>query len=537
MIRINQIKLPLDYRQEDIYQAVSRKLHVPRQSLSGLQILRRSIDARKGRGARQDAGPVYQLSAAVDVKNEDRLLKRCRDADVSAYKPARYVFPYKADGSCKIRPVVIGLGPAGLFCALTLAQAGYRPIVFERGSSVQERIRKVNAFWEKDQLDEACNVQFGEGGAGTFSDGKLNTLVKDPQGLHRRVLEIFAAAGAPEDILYEHKPHIGSDLLPVVVANIRNEIIRLGGEVHFDSTVTDFLLDESGDLKGIKINDNDITSTGLAVLCPGHSARDTFLRLRQLGMHMEPKAFAIGVRIEHPQDMISLAQYKSGADKLPPADYKLTWRAADGRSVYSFCMCPGGFVVNASSEPGRTAVNGMSLRARDSGTANSALIVSVTPDDFDGDDPLSGMYFQRQWEEKAYAAGGGKVPIQLFRDFEEGQVSREFGEVVPRHKGAVSFADLHSCLPDYVCRDLIEAIHAFDRRIHGYSRPDAILSGVETRSSSPVRMPRNELLQSSIGGIIPCGEGAGYAGGITSAAMDGIRAAQAAARFIEEKTC
>ena len=446
-----------------------------------------------------------------------------------------YRFPKWGKETLFHPPVIVGSGPAGLFCGLMLARHGYRPVILERGSDVHTRSRKVNAFWEKGILDPQCNVQFGEGGAGTFSDGKLNTLVKDKYGRNRLVLEIFHEAGAPEEILYLNKPHLGTDVLINIVEHMRNEIISLGGKVYFDSQVTDIYIEDSH-IKAVEINGSRQIPAQCLVLAIGHSARDTFSMLLDKQINMSAKAFAVGLRIEHPQSMIDQAQYGRGQDQwLKAADYKLTHTCVNGRSVYTFCMCPGGYVVNASSEPQSTAVNGMSYSGRGSANANSAVIVTVTPEDFKGEGPLSGVEFARKLEQAAYAqakkAGGeGLVPVQQFGDFCDGIPSTEYGQVRPVHKGGCVLTDLSRCLPDFICESLKEGIHAFGEKIPGFDRQDALLSGVESRTSSPVRIERDESFESSLPGIYPCGEGAGYAGGITSAAMDGIKVAEAIAR-------
>lgn len=538
MLRVNQIKLSFKHSNSDLRQAIVKKLRISSGDLLNYKILKQSLDARQSRKSGHAGEILYQYSVAVKIKNEKAYLKKHHHPDITLYEPHLYRFPYKAAKAPKEPPVIIGSGPAGLFCGLMLARNGYHPIILERGSDVRTRMAKVSDFWESGRLDTECNVQFGEGGAGTFSDGKLNTLVKDPTGRHQKVLEMFVEAGAPEDILYVQKPHIGTDLLVRIVENIRNEIIRLGGQVLFDSKVTDFIIDKKNHLTGLEINHNYIMSTNCVVLAIGHSARDTFEVLYRHQMAMEQKPFAIGVRVEHPQAMIDTSQYGVNADELPAASYKLTYRTSGGRNVYTFCMCPGGYVVNASSEEGLCAVNGMSNRKRDGENANSAVIVNVSPEDFGSPHPLAGVAFQRKWERLAWEEGSGKVPVQLFGDFKEQHLSKAFGEVMPSHKGGYSFGNLWHCLPDYVCESLAEGIEAFGQKIKGYNRGDTILSGVETRTSSPVKMPRNEQFQSNIGGLYPCGEGAGYAGGITSAAMDGLRVAEAvAAAYIGDKSC
>ena len=469
--------------------------------------------------------------------------------------------------------MIIGAGPAGLFAALVLARNGFAPVVYERGDAVELRTKKVEHFFKEGVLDTESNVQFGEGGAGTFSDGKLNTVVKDKSGKNRFVLEEFVKHGAPEEILYEAKPHIGTDILKRVVASIREEILSLGGEIHFGTKLVELLTEEKdgermltgirletaapesgNNAAGVKVNPADRDgkrhiiekSCRTVILAVGHSARDTFYMLYDKGLFMRPKSFAIGVRVEHPAAMINESQYgEKYAGILPAASYKLTHQCKNGRGVYSFCMCPGGYVVNSSSEEGLLCVNGMSDYKRDSANSNSAIITTVTPEDFalsengttragDPVHPLAGVEFQRQYEKLAYASAGGKIPLQLYGDFKEGKVSTGFGGVTPCMKGQWQFADVRKCLPDYVVESLIEGMEAFGHKIKGYDRPDAIFSGVETRTSSPVRMERDESGQANIRGLFPCGEGAGYAGGITSAAMDGLRMAEAAARKLSK---
>lgn len=422
--------------------------------------------------------------------------------------------------------MVIGSGPAGLFCGLMLARHGYAPILLERGEDVDTRTKKVEEFWGGGGLDPLSNVQFGEGGAGTFSDGKLNTLVKDPAGRNRLVMEIFSEFGADPAICYQQKPHLGTDVLSRIVRNIREEIRNLGGEVRFSSQVTELLI-TGGVLNGVMVNGVERVETEAVVLAVGHSARDTFAMMAGLAVPMEPKAFAVGLRIQHPQEMINLSQYhRADASLLGAASYKLTTQTSQGRGVYSFCMCPGGYVVNASSEPGRLAVNGMSYHDRRGVNANSALIVTVTPEDFPGNGPLAGVAYQRMLEETAYRIADGRIPVQLYGDFRAGTISRGFGSVAPQFKGDFGFADLRAAFPDYLGGALVEGVEYFGRIIAGFDREDAILAGIESRTSSPLRILRNSQFESKIKGLFPCGEGAGYAGGITSAAMDGIRVAE-----------
>ena len=431
------------------------------------------------------------------------------------------------------RPVIIGSGPAGLFAAYVLALSGYKPLILERGADALTRTSRVEHFWATGELDTRTNVQFGEGGAGTFSDGKLNTSVKDPGCRAQFMKETFVLFGADESILYEQKPHVGTDVLTQVLVRMRERLTELGAEYRFLSQVTDLEI-TNGKLTAVLVNDSERIPAEVCVLAPGHSARDTFRMLNARGLRMEPKAFAAGVRIEHPQEMIDLSQYGRPSDEsLGPAPYKLTCTAADGRGVYSFCMCPGGYVVNASSEKGLLAVNGMSYMRRDSANANSAILVTVTPDDFmpgkpdDLPEALAGTAVQAELEKRAFAAAGGCIPQQLYADYIKKTVSTNYGELGSCVRGSAAFADLSSVMPAFMVRDIGEGISAFGKKIRGFDRPDAILSGIESRSSSPVRITRDEKYVSNIDGIYPCGEGCGYAGGITSASMDGMRCAEA----------
>ena len=523
MIRIQQLKLPVTHTQEELEQKIRKTLKIGKHDLQEIELLRRSIDARK----KSELKYVYQLD--VKVKDENAVLRKAKNNQIVKAEKKPYVFPKSGEQTLVHRPVIIGSGPAGLFCAYVLAKHGYRPLVLERGESAEQRKKSVDAFWKTGVLNPESNVQFGEGGAGTFSDGKLNTSVKDPSGRNREVLRIFTECGAPEEILYDQKPHLGTDQLIGIVTTMRKKIEACGGEVRFGAKVTDFGI-ENGRLTSVTVNETEKIAAETAVLAIGHSARDTFFKLCENKISMEAKSFAVGVRIEHPQKMITEDQYGPEApDFLGAAPYKLTNQCENGRGVYSFCMCPGGYVVNASSEEGMCAVNGMSNRGRDGANANSAVIVGVSPEDFGSSDILAGMAFQRKWEKLAYEEGRGLVPVQLFDDFKEKKVSERFGAVKPEHKGGYHFGNLWHCLPTFVCESLVEGIDAFGRKIKGYDRPDAILSGVETRTSSPVRIPRDEHFESNVGGLYPCGEGAGYAGGITSAAMDGLRVAEAVA--------
>lgn len=529
MIRIQQIKLEPGHSGEMLEKKILSALRIKKEQLEDWRIVKRSIDARKK--------PDIKISYAVDVKvkEEAKVMQSVgKNAGIQISKDIEYQFPQSGTERLKERPVIVGSGPAGLFCGLFLACHGYRPLVLERGEDVDSRTRTVTEFWENNCLNVASNVQFGEGGAGTFSDGKLNTMVKDTEGRNKKVLEVFVKAGAPEDILYTNKAHIGTDVLCRVVKNIREMIREYGGEVRFLSQVTELELEETGEercIRAVLVNGSERIPCQAAVLAIGHSARDTFAMLYEKRFLMSAKAFAVGVRVEHPQRQINLAQY--GAEEssfLPPADYKVTYQASNGRSVYSFCMCPGGYVVNASSEEKRIAVNGMSYQNRAGENANSAVIVSVTPKDYPGDSPLAGIEFQRQLEEAAYLAGGGRIPVQLFGDFEKNRITERMGAVNSNIKGQYAFANLREVFPLFVSEALVEGIHAFAAKIAGYDREDALLSGVESRTSSPVRIWRDDGLVSNVAGVYPCGEGAGYAGGITSAAMDGMKVAEAIAK-------
>ena len=486
------------------------------------------MDARK----KPDLYEIYTVD--VEVKNEEKLLKRCKHANVQRAVRKNYQMPMSGTENLKTPPVVIGCGPAGLFCTYLLAKAGYRPLLLERGKCVEERMADVEAFWENGVLDPQSNVQFGEGGAGTFSDGKLNTLVKDKEGRNRFVLETFAAHGASPKILFENKPHIGTDVLVEIMKSMRREICRLGGEIRFDMCVTDFEIETKGTerhLNTLIVNGKECMSVQAVVLAPGHSARDTFSTLYQKEVPMEAKSFAVGVRAEHLQTEIDFSQYgKERGDLLPPASYKLTANLENGRGVYTFCMCPGGYVVNASSEEGRLAVNGMSYSDRSGSNANSAVVVTITPEDYGTETPLDGVAFQRDLEEKAYLAGGGKIPVQRYDDFCKDQKSTGFGKVLPQMKGGYAFANLRDVFPENLSQALISGIRQFGQHLKGFSDGDTVLSGVESRTSSPVRILRGETLESAVEGLYPCGEGAGYAGGITSAAMDGMKVAEALIR-------
>lgn len=520
MIRIQQLKLDTTHTEAELKQLILKKLKIKSSEIISYEIVRKSIDARKK--------PILKFVYTVDVRviDQERTVHFAKNPSIQIVEKKEYKIPESGSDALANRPIIAGFGPAGMFCALLLARAGYRPIVLERGADIDERQKKVNTFWKDGILDKQSNVQFGEGGAGTFSDGKLNTAVKDPAGRNRYVLSSFVNAGAPEEILWLGKPHIGTDILSDVVKNIRKEICSLGGEVRFKSQVTDLTI-RSGEIISVEVNSSEMIPCQAFVIATGHSARDTFEMLQTKPLSIKAKSFAVGVRIEHPQEMIDLCQYgKTRTDELSAADYKLTKQLSNGRGVYSFCMCPGGYVVNASSEAGMTAVNGMSYHDRAGANANSAMVVTVSPKDFGSDDPLSGVAFQRNLEKLAYQEGQGKVPVQLFEDFSKKRSSVRFGDITPQIKGDYIFGNLHECFPDSVYQSLKDGISQCGDIISGFARADAVLSGVESRTSSPIRIERGTDFESSIAGVYPCGEGAGYAGGIMSAAMDGLKIAE-----------
>ncbi len=527
MLRIDNLKLPVGASEEELRAACAHALRVSAEALVSVHLLRRSIDAREG--------VKLVCAAAVEVRNEAGVLKRCKNKNVQPYAPKKYTPPAPVSAP-EVSPVVIGAGPAGLFCALLLARCGARPILLERGRAVEQRKRDVERFWHTGELNLTSNVQFGEGGAGAFSDGKLNTGTKDER--HGYILEEFVRFGASGDILLDAKPHVGTDRLYTVLQNLRREIIDRGGEVRFSHTLTDIELD-GGSVRALRVSSPEgdyVLPARHVVLAPGHSARDTFEMLRGRGVPMEPKPFAVGVRIEHRQRDMDAAQYKEAAGRpgLPPTSYKLSCHTKEGRGVFSFCVCPGGEVVAAASETDRVVTNGMSEFARDGVNINGGLLVSVTPEDFPSGDTLAGVQFQRALEEAAYRLGGGNyaAPAQRVEDFLAHRPSTGAGKVAPTYRPNVTWCDLHDCLPPFVCEALEEGLPMLGRRLRGFDAPDAVLTAVETRSSSPVRIVRDNLsFQSALRGLYPCGEGAGYAGGIMSAAADGLRVAE---RILEE---
>lgn len=523
LIRISQLKLPITHTKAQLEKKIAKALKNPGNSFT-YEIKKQSLDCRH----KNDKIFVYTVD--VTIRDEQKLAKKVNNNNIMLTKGKSYEFPSPGETPLLHSPVIVGSGPAGLFCGWYLAKAGYCPIILERGEEAEKRQKTVENFWKNGVLDPESNVQFGEGGAGTFSDGKLNTLVKDPYGRNHEVLKRFVAAGAPEEIIYQQKPHLGTDVLVGIVEKMRHEIEEMGGKFCFRSKVTDLIF-ENNTLKEIEINNDKRIPAQVCVLAPGHSARDTFEMLQKRGVYMEPKSFAVGLRIEHPQEMINMDLYGEPENELlGAASYKVTHKCANGRGVYSFCMCPGGYVVNASSEPGRLAVNGMSYQARDSRNANSAMIVTVTPEDFPDKGVLGGVEFQRDLEKKAWELGEGKIPVQLFGDFCKNQASEALGEVTPCMKGEYILTNVRSVLPKAVGDSIEEGVRAFGKRISGFDREDALLSGIESRTSSPVRIVRDQELTANMAGIYPCGEGAGYAGGITSAAMDGIKVAETVCR-------
>jgi hypothetical protein len=533
MLRVSELKLPLDHGPDALKGALLRKLRVSARELVNFTVFKRGVDARK------KSAIVYTYIVDAEVADEADVLRRVKD-DPHVMKTPIWKYPgaVRAPSAPFLRPVVIGAGPCGLFAALILAQAGYRPIILERGKAVRERTKDVWALWRKSTLNPESNVQFGEGGAGTFSDGKLYSQIKDPRHLGRKVLAEFVKAGAPEDILTEAHPHIGTFRLVTMVEQLRDTIESLGGEYRFETRVTGLDIDESRCMRGVLLASGERIATNHVVLAPGHSARDAFQMLYDRGVDIEAKPFSIGFRIEHPQSIIDKARYGKTIPQLGAAEYRLVHHAANGRSVYSFCMCPGGTVVAATSEEGRVATNGMSQYSRNERNANAGIVVGITPEDYPGH-VLAGIDLQRRWETQAFEAGGRtyKAPGQRVGDFLAQRPSTELGAVTPSYRPGVHLTDLSDCLPDYAIEAIREAIPAFARQIPGFAMDDAILTGVETRTSSPIRIKRGADFQSpNTRGLYPAGEGAGFAGGILSAGVDGIRVAEAVAQSIADQT-
>ncbi len=526
MIQINQLKLPIYATEEDVLQAVCKELRIKnKKDIKNIRVLKRSVDSRK----KPDLYYVYHL--AVDVLHEEIILKHAKN-NICLYEEYEFSFP-KVDIRNDKNIVIVGMGPAGLFAGLMLSRAGYKPLIIERGQKVEDRIRTVEDFFANGNLNPKSNVQFGEGGAGTFSDGKLNTMIKDKSGFISYVLKTFVEHGADEDILYVNKPHIGTDVLSRVVISIREEIIRLGGKILYETLVSDFVI-KNGAIEAVVTDNGKSFACDHLVLATGHSSRDTYRRLEGL-LNMEQKPFAVGLRAVHPQRIIDDNAYGDISEdlrnKLGAAPYKLTYNTSTKRGVYSFCMCPGGYVINASSEKGRLAVNGMSYHDRASGFANSAIIVSVGKGDYEDRGILSGMYFQEEMEERAYKLCDGAIPVAYLSDFKKRKASvlkegheETVGKAV---KGSYKGADVSAIYPEFINKAICEGMEAFGHKINGFDMDDTLLMGAETRTSAPVRIVRDETFQSNIRGIYPCGEGAGYAGGITSAAVDGIKVALA----------
>jgi len=526
MIRLRQVKVPLDKR-ENLLKKVSNILHINEEQIEDYKIIKESVDARN----RNNILLTYEIDILVD--NEEKLLTKHSSSDIFPSPNEEFHFEMTGTKVMSNRPIIIGSGPAGLFCAYLLAEHGYKPLIIERGEKVEDRVKSIATFWKNGILNKNSNVQFGEGGAGTFSDGKLNTLVKDKEFIGKKVFEIFVENGAPEEIMYLNKPHIGTDILRDVIVNMRNKIISNGGIFRYSTCMTNINI-ENGKVVSIELNNNEIIPCDNLILAIGHSARDTFEMLYQKGLLMEAKPFAVGLRVEHSQEMINQSQYGiTYHPYLKSASYKLTYKASTNRGVYSFCMCPGGYVVNASSEEGHLVVNGMSNYKRDTENANSAIVVTVGPKDF-GTNPLDGVNYQRNLESLAYKLGKGKIPLQLYKDFKDNKVSTAIGSIKPITKGEYTFANLNEILPKYISDSIKEAMIDFNKKIKGFAKDDVLLLGIESRTSSPVKILRNELNISNIEGIYPIGEGAGYAGGITTSAIDGIKMAMLFAKVYKK---
>lgn len=522
MIKISQLKINVNHNETELENKISKLIKLSPEQFT-YKILKRSVDARK----KPELFYVYTIG--IETKSENKIVNKAKNKNIIVAKDSTFNIPVMGENVLSKRPVIVGAGPAGLFCALILSEAGFRPIIIERGQPIEQRTKDVEDFWKTGILNIESNVQFGEGGAGTFSDGKLNTAIKDTNGIIRHVLYTFVKFGASSEILYDNKPHIGTDVLSEVIINLRKYLIESGCEIYFNNQVDDFIIDNSATnsrkIKAIKVQDKTI-ETDVVILALGHSARDTFRKLDSLHVPMNVKNFAVGFRVEHPQEMINNAMYgMPHHDILGASPYKVTSNFPNGRGVYSFCMCPGGYVVNSSSENNRTAVNGMSYSGRNSNNANSAIIISVTPNDFEASDALAGLRFQEKLEEKNYKLANGKIPQQLFGDFCNNIKSTNYGDYPSEVKGLRDFSNLRGLFNSEMEQSFIDGMRHFSKMINGFDRYDAILSGIESRTSSPIRIVRNEIFESEISGIYPCGEGAGYAGGITSAAADGIKVA------------
>ena len=515
MLRVKQIKLKIDQTEKDLKTKIAQKLKIKENDILNLIINKKSLDARDKNNL------IYVYEIDINVKNEQSILKK-HLKDVTKTPDETYKLPKSGNKVINNQIIIVGSGPAGLFAGYMLAKAGYKPLIIERGEDIDNRVKTVEKFWETGKLNLNSNVQFGAGGAGTFSDGKLNTGHKDIR--NKEVLRIFVQNGAPKDILYLNKPHIGTDLLRDVIKNMIEKIIKMGGEIKYNTCLTNIITDQNK-LTHIEINHQKTIPCDNLILALGHSSRDTFEMLLKQGLNIVAKPFAVGLRIQHPQFLINYSQYGTNHLNLPPASYKLTYQTSKKRGVYTFCMCPGGYVVNASSEKNMLVVNGMSNHNRNSENANSAIIVTISPEDY-GKNPLDGINFQRKLEKKAYEIGGGNIPVQLFKDFVQNKPSQKFNSINPIFKGNYVLTNLRGIFPPYISEALIEGIQNFGKKIKGFDCDDAILAACESRTSSPIKILRDENLTSNIQGIYPCGEGAGYAGGIMTSAIDGIKIAE-----------
>ena len=511
MIKVRQIKVSiLNDTKEELLKKVSKKLNTNIDNINNINISKKSIDAR-------DKNNIYYVYEVIVSLNNESNIKY--NNDILKYINEEYKYEITGTNIMKERPIIVGSGPSGLFLGYMLSLNGYNPLIIERGEKIEDRIKTVDNFFKENKINKNSNIQFGEGGAGTFSDGKLNTLVKDIR--QKKVFEIFIENGAPSEIMYDSKPHIGTDILRNVIINMRNKMIENGCEFKYNTTLTNLII-ENNSIKGIIVNDKDEIKSDNVILALGHSARDTFKMLHKNNINMTSKPFSIGIRIQHKQDMINESLYGKYCKLLPPASYKLTYKAKDNRGVFSFCMCPGGYVVNSSSEEERLVINGMSNYKRDSENANSAIIVTVDENDY-GKGLFNGMNFQEELEKMAYKIGNGKIPTQRYIDFKNNVISTNLGSVKPIFKGSYELSNINDILPKNICNDLIEAIEYFNKIIKGYNIDDALISAVESRTSSPIRIIRDENYMTNINGLYAIGEGSGYAGGITTSAMDGIR--------------